>query len=138
MKRKMCFITSGTQLLLRKTHASTLPDGFRSKDLDQVSASGLLLPDERANRMGCTCLLALPFERFNRRQGLFAAAIQPWPEFAFPRIERGLKPYIHKRASGRSLLCALPGFGGCIEADFGPASKSAIKCRIRSAVTQAK
>src|SRR5260370_16521937 len=63
-----CFVTSGTQLLLRKTHASTLPDGFRSKDLDQVSTSGLLLPDERANLIGCTCLLALPFERFNRRQ----------------------------------------------------------------------
>jgi hypothetical protein len=68
VKRKICFITSGPQLLLRKTHASTLPDGFRSKDLDQVSTSGLLLPDERANLIGCTCLLALPFERFNRRQ----------------------------------------------------------------------
>src|SRR5260370_40282336 len=62
-----CFVTSGTQLLLRKTHASTLPDGFRSKDLDQVSTSGLLLPDEGANLIGCTCLLALPFERFNPR-----------------------------------------------------------------------
>jgi hypothetical protein len=68
VKRKICFITSGTQLLLRKTHASTLPDGFRSKDLDQVSTSGLLLSDERANLIGCTCLLALPFERFNRCQ----------------------------------------------------------------------